>query len=462
MSKGLPKYCSLNTGRSKTLTYQRRYPKDIAALVGKTLYKYPLGLAPPPASSESALAKAVEQATEVFELKCKQARNSDAEVFSDREVDLLAAELLRKEGLRAGEFAGYDGPADPAGDVTGAVSDDELGPNPTVEDKARQVAYRALMSAKDAPKTLTINELLDAYLESKPRQGKALADLTRNWRRAMAHVGDTFANPDAVGRIHAGLDAWVAERLQEVTAGSVQRGLNDVVSVLRWASRRYRIGWHIETPELPEHTAKSKHPFTREEQRRLVEACQQWGDGVAAAILMMLQGGMMPSEIGRLDMEATVESLAAENPHVLIGYGGTQTKTDSRKRIVPVVVEPELVREHLIEGIRWAAGVKEGTGSATINKRLRSAGFDKTGHSLRHTLSQNLKAAGVSGLQGAQIAGWKSDSSVPEKMMHYGAEGVSEYLQPLTEASRQAHRHLLTRDSPDGNVVPMRKRGGEQ
>ena len=99
-----------------------------------------------------------------------------------------------------------------------------------------------------------------------------------------------------------------------------------------------------------------------------MEATRRWDDGVAAAILMMLQGGMMPSEIGRLDVDATVESLAAENPHVLVGYGDAQTKTDSRKRIVPVVVETALVREHLIEGIRWAAGVKEGWGP-TINKR---------------------------------------------------------------------------------------------
>ena len=455
----LPKYVVLNTKRSKTLTYQRRFPKDVAALVGKALYKAPLGLAPPPACSESELARAVEKATEVFDAKVKQARNSDAEVFSDREVDHLAAEILRKEGLRAGQFADYDeGWGDPAADAVDAKSDDELGPNPTVEDKARQAAYRALMSAKSAPKKLTIDQLLDTYLESKPREGKSLADLTRNWRGAMAHIGNAFATPEALDRIHAGLDSWVAERLKDVTAGSVQRGLNDVVSILRWASKRFRIGWHIETPELPKHKAKTKQPFTRPEQKKLVKACRQWDDGVAAAILMMLQGGMMPSEVARLDVDATMESLAAENPHVLIGYGGADTKTDSRKRIVPVVVETELVREHLIEGIRWAAGVKEGTGSATINKRLGNAGFDKTGHSLRHTLAQNLKAAGVPETQGSLIAGWKQGSGVPEKMMHYGAEGVSDYVQPLAEASRQAHAHLLGGDG-GSNVVPMRRKG---
>ena len=195
----LPRYVTLNTKRSKTLMFQRRYPKDVAALVGKTLYKAPLGLEPPPACSESELARARERAEEVFHLKVKQARNSDAEVFSDREVDHLAAEILRKEGLRAGQFADYDEDwGDPAADAVDAVdakSDDELGPNPTVEDKARQAAYRALMSAKSAPKKLTIDQLLDAYLESKPREGKSLADLTRNWRGAMAHIGNAFATP---------------------------------------------------------------------------------------------------------------------------------------------------------------------------------------------------------------------------------------------------------------------------
>ena len=457
----LPKYVTLNTRRSKTLTYQRKFPKDVAALVGKPLYKAPLGVEPPPRCSESELARAVEKATEMFELKVKQARNSDTQVFSDREVDLLAAEILREEGLRVGQFADYDGEwGDPAADAVGAQSDDELGQNPTVEDKARQAAYRALMSAKNAPKVKLVSELLDDYLQAKPKTGKALDDLTRPWRKAMAHIGDAFAAPDTIGRIHSGLDSWVAERVQTVTPASVQRELNSVVSVLRWASKRHRIGWHIETPELPEHTAKAKHPFTQEEQRRLVEVCREQSDGVAAAMLMMLQGGMMPSEIGRLDIDATAESLAAENPHVLVGYGDAKTKTDSRKRIVPVVVEVDLVREHLIEGIRWAAGVKEGSGSATINKRLRSAGFDKTGHSLRHSLSANIKAAGVSELHGAQIAGWKADSGVPEKMMHYGAEGVSQYLRPLTEASKKIHAHLLIAEADaESNVVPMRRQG---
>ena len=165
----------------------------------------------------------------------------------------------------------------------------------------------------------------------------------------------------------------------------------------------------------------------------------------------------MPSEVARLDIEATRESLSADNPHVLIGYGSAKTKTDSRKRIVPVVVQLELIREHLVEGIRWADSVAAGSASAAINKRLASAGFEQTSHSFRHTLSQNIKAAHISPLHGAQIAGWKAESGIPEHMMHYGAEGVSEYLEPLTQSSRLIHRHLLD-EAERSNVVPMRSK----
>ncbi len=458
----LPKYATLNTGRSKTLTYKRRYPKDVATLLGKSHYVRPLGVKPPPASSDSEIARAVERASELFELKLRQVRNSDTAVFSDREVDLLAAEIIRREGLRAGQFAGYDGDwGDPASEAVGAESDAELWAvgtplegkvKPTVEQMARQRAAQALMDAKNAPKTKLLSELLADFQKHKNEEGKALKDRTRYWNKAMAYIGDTFATPDALAQIHAGLDEWMEQRCMEVTPASAQREVGSVVAVLNWASKRFRINWAIQTPELPEHTAKTKYPLSREEQRKLLATCKTWDDPVAAVILVMLQGGMMPTEVGRLDMVATADSLTADNPHVLIGYDDADTKTESRKRIVPIVVEPDLIREHLTDGIKWAGSVKDP--SATINKRLRAAGFGKTGHSLRHTLSANIKSYGLNTLHGAMIAGWKADSVIPEHMMHYGAEGVSDYIEPLVATSRQAHAHLLTATTAD-NVVSL-------
>lgn len=464
----LPKYVKLASKKHRTLTYQRRLPKDVAALTGQQNYSRPLGLKPPPECSESELAAAVERETETFNAKLKQIRNSDPDAFTDREIDRLAADILRKEGLRAGQFAGpYHreeeelGITDFVQSVTGAESDEELsqsGDGPTTEQLVRQKAYRALLDANSAPKVLLLSQLLDQYLKEHPKEGKALADTTRSWNAALSFIGDRFAAPEALSWIHDGLDNWVAERVEEVSPATVQRGLNDVLPVLKWAARKHRIdSWHIVPPQLPNHQAKSKRPFTQEEQRKLVALCREKNDGKAAVMLMMLQGGMMPSEIARLDIDATYESLAALNPHVLIGYESAKTKTQSRKRIVPVVVEVGLIQEHLVAGIQWAASVVDGSASAAINKRLRAAGFSQTSHSFRHTLSQNIKASHVAPLHGAMIAGWKADTGIPEHMMHYGAEGVSEYLAPLTETSKAIHHHLLREHDADGTVVQMRE-----
>ena len=439
----LPKYCRYPAKRSKTLTYARQLPEDVASITGKGRWSRGLRVSPKTHTAVE-VARAVEKAEELFHLYIKQARNSDAEAFSDREVDTLAAEIMRKEGLRAGMFANDTSVwGDPAADASGGVSDAELSNPPTLEERARQTIYWALKDAKDAPRAKRLSDLVREYTTAEGKTGKALVDVERPWHKAMAHIGDRFITDDTTPEyIHAGLDNWMSERLESVVPASVRRELNSVMAVLRWANKRYRLMWTLQPPDLPKgHKQKTKQPLTREEQRALVEDCVTRADPKAAVLLAMLQGGLMPTEVQRLDIEATRASLASANPHLLIGYDGADTKTEARKRIVPIVVAVDVVRAHLPAGIEWAASRADP--SATLNKRLRKLCPGKTGHCLRHSLSANIHASRVPHQHGARIAGWSAGMGIPEHLMHYGAEGVAEAIGPLTESSRLIHAHLL-------------------
>ena len=295
------------------------------------------------------------------------------------------------------------------------------------------------------PTTPPISNLLSLFhAKFKPESGKALRDRQKYWNEFLEHMpGDRFANNSAIHDIHQGFDLWQDAMLQRgCTSATVARGRNSVTAVLNWAMREYRLDWVLRLRQLPKHKAKTKKPLSYAEQERLVETLMADGDETAAMILFMLQGGQMPSEVARLDRELLSETLASEPPFVVIGNDDIQTKTNVRKRVVPVVLAADLIRAKLSAASERAA--KAADSAATVNKRLKARGFDTTGHAMRHTFKANCLAADVNPQLTASIAGW-TGSVVNEIMLNYGSEGLanSEIVNSLAEAQRKIHRHLM-------------------
>lgn len=264
---------------------------------------------------------------------------------------------------------------------------------------------------------------LDLWLKAHPEtQGKALADRRRYWSEWSEAIGsDRLIHADCIDDIHAGLDSLQEQMLaRDCSVATVLRARNSVVAVLRWLSTEYRVGWTIEPRRLPTPKAKPKAVLPPEELTRLLVEVIDSDGPTAAMIALMLAGGIMPSEIGRLDPKAALKSLSATRPYLVIGHG-VEVKADARRRIVPVVWPEEvmdIIRGHLTTAIERTAKAKDP--SATVNKWLRVRDFGITGHGLRHTLAAVAASAMASPIALSRVAGW-SAGGVSPIVLGYGS-----------------------------------------
>ena len=151
----------------------------------------------------------------------------------------------------------------------------------------------------------------------------------------------------------------------------------------------------------------------------------------------------MPSEVMRLRSDEDI-NLDAEVPHIIISGGDEGiTKQEARKRIVPIVVGLNIIRDNIDEATERLSRVQEP--SATISKRLRThVSATYSSHCLRHTFRANGASVSANPLLLEAIGGW-SGSNVNRVMLEYGATGIgeSETLKELQKESLKIHAHLL-------------------
>ena len=162
----------------------------------------------------------------------------------------------------------------------------------------------------------------------------------------------------------------------------------------------------------------------------------------------------MPSEISRLDQSKM--KLTGETPFVVVDG---ETKTNARKRVVPVVLGAEFINQHIADAIEWLNRTTESNHSHRIAKLLITATDNTalTGHCCRHTFKSNVQANRVSIVAGATIGGWSgSGAGLSDNMLKYGTEGLaqSDVIISLWKDSQQIHKHLLIDEYPsNGNVL---------
>ena len=395
------KYLVQATQRNKTLTYQRRWPTKLIEQA-KQLGHGPKFTMP---TGVSIHADTVEQA--------------QAQSIGNAEFDRTVA-LIRSVGSNA----------------TGFMLHVPIGKRSTFK-RTRAVDKK---QANKLQQQITLFRLLDLWVPANPDvTPKALKYRQAYWEQWCRCVGsDEVVKAESIEAIHTGLDRWQDQMMARgCIAATVSRARGSVVSVLRWASAEYRLGWNIELKKLTAARAKPKAVLSVSEQRRLLALVVEERSLTAAMAALMLAGGLMPSEISRLDPVAVVESLSADTPYVVIGHG-TAVKAEARRRIVPVVWPAGVVDvliEQLPEAIERAAAAADS--SATVNKWLRTRGFNVTGHGLRHTLAAAAGAAMANPLALARIGGW-SGSGLNPIMLGYGA-GVED-SQLLNELAAEARR----------------------
>ena len=476
--KNYPKYVKA-TG--ETLRYQRAIPRKLLHVSHKQLWTTPLGLTV--AASESEVAVAWAEANKSFELHCRTLENSSPAAYTENELDRLAEDILRRKGLKSGQFADVLRPEITAQEEAAQqqfqahsynyadhvipefddIVDDLNRENrqPTVQEEAVLRAWKAVQT-RQKKKPRTLNSLWEAYLLNRSvnvltRDGKRIQG---RWDNVIGFVKDTVVTPDTPDHIESGIDEYVEHELDRgIAPTSIYRNLREPLACFKWANRHYRLKWRsIEIQPMRKHKSKSKLPLTYDAQFTLVEACLQKSDWVSGALLLMLQGGCMPSEVARLRPDQDL-NLNAKTPYVIISGGDeSQTKQEARKRIVPIVFGVELMMQVLPTAIERLGGVKEP--SATITNRLKTVvGSQYSSHCLRHTFRSNGLSVAANPMHLQAIGGW-TGGNVNKVMLEYGSAGLeqSEVLLKLYEASQQIHRHILGylgRQS-DSNVVPIR------
>lgn len=437
------RYLKQASKKHQTLTYQRRWPTELAR-VAKLAEYGPLFTMPtkcPVQADDYQQAQAQQRGNAEFERVCKMLKS----LHIPEEFDGVVPASLKARI----EFH----------------SRDQLDTHYKLQSLRRD--------AKKVKQEFTLFSLLDRWLAAQQRKptGKALNDRKRYWKEWSDAVGpDRILGADCIDPIHQGFDLWQQQMIDRgVAVSTIQRARGSVLAVLNWASVEHRLGWNIALKRLPTHTPKTKTPLTQPQQKELVKFCEADADGTAAMLMLMLQGGVMPSEIQRLDVEALEQSLSSATPHVVFGASqDVQTKAHTRRRIVPVVLAVGLIREQLPKAIVALQGKADP--AARVNKRLRerkgTVGVKITGHALRHTLRANAAANGANPMLLAAIAGW-SGSGLNPIMLGYGAEGLADsaVVQQLADESRKIHNHLMPKqcatpepaEQPSSNVVPLRR-----
>lgn len=469
MAISLPKYIRARRG---SYHYQRRYPTKLLHLIAQKMFTYPLKLHVDTAS-ELEVQKVTVEAEEAYQRQLSLISNSDPEAMQGTELDKAAADYLRRNNLSVGQFLrvvknseisvqeeleqrqlqddGYNYADAAIPEFEDIVQKDNEGLPLTAKERVIGAAYMKLIN-KASAKPKTLGSLWDEYVEYREidpqsRNGKKAF---KYWARWISLAGDCDISRQTLEHINEGMDAYVSAREGQVSSQTLIRELGDVTACLRRASRKHRFGWHIELPEIKKTPVQSRNPLEPQQQIELVSAILSSNSTInpkyGVAMLLYLQGGMMTSEVKRL-RDGDI-ALDADIPHLKII---NETKTDDRKRIVPIVLGLGLIKDNLDETIKWLQGCTESAPSATLKKIMRrTINSAKTSpHCLRHSFKINGQNAGVSLLTIASIAGWSDEQRKASKhLLSYGSKGISQsaVVQTLYQESLKIHKHLIDID----------------
>ena len=482
MAKTLPKYVRV---RRESYHYQRRYPTKLRHLIQQELFTYPLQLRVDSASDVEIIRAAI-AAGEAYDRQLMLITNSDPDALTGTDIHKAATDFLRKRGYAAGQFIkvatdpdiaikeektqtqlqdhSYNYADSAIPEFEDVLHKDQTGQPLTLQDRVAGEAYMMLINKVKA-KPRTLGGLWDAYVADRgvDQSTRAGQKSFKYWSRWISLAGDAVINANTIGHINDGLDAYVLSRQGNVSSATLTRELSDVMACLRLANITHRFGWHLVLPRIKQTSSKVRHPLEPKDQIALVTTILMPNSTIkpkyACAMLLCLQGGMMTSEIGRLRPEDI--ALDADIPHLKIV---NETKNQDRKRIVPIVLGRELIRDNIADTIKWLNRSTESTPSGTLKKIMRRVidSPSTSAHCLRHSFKINGQAAGVSVLTIASIAGWAdSDRKVSKHLLSYGAEGVSQspIMQGLYHDSLLIHAHLLDiKFDEASNVIPLRKR----
>lgn len=437
----LPQYIII---KKQSYYFQKGIPSNLRSIYGKAKYVRPLGLKVSHASL-SDIEKARLRELDNYELLIKTITNTDLSTYSQDEITRLAQVMLRDKKISPGSTGNPEIMSAMLPEIDGIQDNID-----SLESKVTITAYKAIADAKVLQKR-TLDSLYNDYISYKGyTDPRMIHRVFVPWRKLLSICGNQVISNGLIDTLYHALDTYVEQRLNIVSPATIKRELNTLLSILNRGSRKYRLGWMLQIPQLPNHVPKEKQVLTQEQQSLLIQQCLSYiNPRVATCVILMLQGGMMPSEIKRLK-EENLEGLTHLNTPFITITADTKTKT--RKRLIPIVLHSKFIIEHINNTIDWLNTVTDSAAPATLKKFMTKTldnGKTYTGHCLRHSFRNNAVANSADLGKASLIAGWSTGGNISTQMLNYGSEGLgnSEVVKGLFAESLVIHKHLIISNS---------------
>jgi integrase len=471
MAKNLPKYVSL---KRSSYHYQRQIPTRYQHITKSKYFTFPLGLKL--GATEVELATAAQRAGDEFERFCRLLSVSDPAALSAQDIEHSAHALLKRRGISQSSLEKI--PYDPHLDEVGRASLGAKHSNPQFQFDAKDyaaleipeieeiafksaskqfitpveriaaTAYKLLVTQKNRKINPTLSTAWKDYVRHKKLdvQSRVGRKTQVRWDRFIQIIGDRLLAPTLDEQINGALQDYVETRRDEsVKEQTIQRELAEVLACLRFAAKKHSFKWVILRPELASDEESEKSVLSKVEQALLVKYCLNPERGrahQAAVLLLALQGGCSASEIARLpDKDIHLDE---EIPFIAIF---TKTKTTHRKRVVPIVLGLNIIRENIKEARAWMKTTTESNWSAVLKDLLRRITKNQalSAYSCRHTFRLNARLSNVSVVVINDIGGWSGQRDMSKQMLQYGSSALagSDSVRHLYEQSAVIHRDLL-------------------
>lgn len=480
--------------KQNKLFFTKRWPKGLESVIGSVGFSYPLGSAE---QSEAQVTAKISKALAEFDVKVKMATNSNTEDYHQNEIDVLVEANLRRLRQTRGlpqykapdqhliDYYENDFEPDSAEDIAafgpikgkqvhrtaaseefigtkGAMASslvpelddiilkEKTGQRLTMQEKAKAATWQALQTkAKKKPKMLY--DQWKVYTDFK-----RLNTHTRDWDRFCELIQNRSLNLSDQGHmdlskeLNETLRAYRDARFTEVKVATVKRELQGIKACLNWITNENSFDWRLSRTLLPTADADEvleRIPLSLAHQTQLVAYClshEHSHEPCATMALLYLLGGVMPSEVGRMDARVQLDNLSNVAPHVkIVG----ETKTLYRRRPVPVVLGLDVIRDNIEATIAWASNPKS-TRISQMKNFLEAATGTKdvyVSHGLRHTFSANCRDSNCRDDDKATLGGWASAGAASAMSRRYGSAGMFDQsnIERLYRVSLDIHRNLI-------------------
>jgi hypothetical protein len=481
-----------------------RYVRDFPTNLLRTFPSHPkqfsreLGLSR--SCSDSQLHGAMEEATRLYELRVKMVMNSDPTAFSESERRLAVDEVLRQRQLKPGEYAHvpesqytaeeweramqhnativpdrYDLAEWAIPEIDDIGDDLKRGSKLTFQQEVYFDAWKSIQELPKFKKTQTMREAWARYVADKGIDVTTVDGKNKQQRfeRVIKYTGDFIISQETRDDVQDRIQNFIHCKRQEnpgIKAQSLKRELAEFIAAIRYVPRidwgdRLQLSGRQNNFQIPDEEAPVQgRNLSDEELRLFFSSCINKPDEKWTALLLAAHAGLGITEIRRLRVDQDL-FLDAKYPHILFRGGDEgRAKTDSRLRVVPIVIGLEVIKEYLPRTIEWLNRINQKSPTNSLNKRLRALlGKEMTvkSHMFRHTWLRLSRRARISEDNKHAIAGWEkgdTNNTIMERVYdRHGYSDDPELLKQLYEDQQAIFSRFLADLSTLDNVVQLRK-----